>query len=101
MSRPRSQEVLVEGLPEVVLGEGEHAFRVIFNPKKFKNCHDIDILVRDTAGDTVDCRLERWGTKMKVEMNISAGNTEGVASVLLRNSGKYDDREIAWFWLVK
>lgn len=98
-SRLRSDELIVTELPEIVLGQGEHTFRVIFSPKKHKNCHDLEVKVLNPGSSLVPTRVERWGTKMKVFMTFPVDALEGVHQVVVEGPGL--DGPVAKFWYVR
>lgn len=95
--RPSLDELLVDELPEMLLGEGEHSFRLIFNPKKFKNCHNLDVTVLDPRSQPVPVRVERWGTKMRVFVDFGPSQDEGVCEVFVDGL----DVVVARFWFVR
>ncbi len=96
-------DVIVDGLPEVLLGGGEHSFRIIFDPKDYKNCHEFDARVLDAAGAYVPVRIERWGTKMRVHVSFPPEATEGVCDVVVEGMPPDPQRDsfVARFWFVR
>lgn len=92
--------VIVDELPEIVFGEGEHSFRLVFNPKEFKNCHNLQARVVDSQGGHVSTRLDRWGTKMRVHMVFSPQHVEGVCRVGVEGEG-LGHVVVARFWFVR
>jgi hypothetical protein len=80
-SEQHGELFMVEGLPEIVFGDEPRTFKVIFNPKKLRNCHNVALIVQDSAGEHLPLVVTRWGTKMSATVTPRSDTSEGVCVV--------------------
>lgn len=91
--------VFFEGLQEVMLGDGPHTFRVIFDPEKFKGQFETDIQVVNPSGDLLKISVERWGRKTKISFCLPPESPEGVFRVVVRSPKMVDKSRK--FWVIR
>ena len=90
--------VLIDGLPEIQFGSNPLRFRIVFDSRKYKNCHAITVQLTDSAGGQIPVDISRWGTKMNVEAKFDPMGVEGLIRVSV---GGPSFCEIAKCWFVR
>lgn len=94
-----ADDVYIESVPEIHLGAIPLQLRVIFNPKKFRNCHNIEIKAFDSSRRVIDMEVTRWGTKMRISLLFSDEHVDGIARIVVDDGGGPTD--ICRFWFVR
>lgn len=93
-------DIAIDGLPEIQFGSSPLVFKLTFDSRKFRNCHDLDVEVVDSSGAHVRHEVSRWGTKMRVTVHFDPLGAEGLARLLVCSSTS-SPVEVAKFWFVR
>jgi len=82
---------------------GEHSFKIILNPKIFKNSHDIDIKMFDPDSNPMIVDTRKWGRKVQFNFNIDKNVSNGVCIVRLHlmTDKKQELIETLHYWIIK
>ena len=79
--------------------KGKYSFQVVFDPKRFKNCHLAKIEIFDPNSNPIDVDVKKWGKKMSCSFNIGESISDGVCLVKVHVD---NDREhVTSFWVIK
>jgi len=81
----------------------EYSFKIVLNPKLFKNCHDVDVKILDANNDLMEVDVRRWGRKVNCTFVLNETIPDGVCVVRLRaaaDSGKNVVEKFS-FWVIK
>lgn len=92
-------DIVVDNLPDIHLGFDKLEVKLLFDPKKFKNCHNIDVRLVDSIGYLVPIEVYRWGTKMRVTASFSSRIAEGKITVVAEDDASCI--EVVKFWFVR
>lgn len=92
-------DVAIDGLPEIQFGSTPLAFKLTFDARKFRNCHELDVSIVDSSGVHVRHDVSRWGTKMRVTVHFDPQGAEGLVRLLVRSGA--GGCEVARFWFVR
>lgn len=92
-------DIVIDGLPEIQFGSSPLVFKLTFDSRKFRNCHDIDVAIVDSSGVGVRHEVSRWGTKMRVTAHFDPQGSEGLARLFVNSSTGVV--EVAKFWFVR
>jgi hypothetical protein len=97
------EKYVVYNLRETYAELGEFEFKVVLNPRFFKNSHDSDMTVVDSDGRLMVFELKKWGRKMNCRFTVNDETADGVAlaRVVLRDSrGNEIPVQLTW-WVIK
>ena len=91
------EKFVVYGLLDTYHSLGEYKFKIVLNPKHFKNSHDLDVQMNDSDGETLKFKMERWGRKMNVSFTLDDDVSDGITVImLLDKTGNVISRLSAW-----
>jgi hypothetical protein len=96
-------DIVIEDVPEIHLGYKVLKIKLTFNSDVHKNCHGFETVILDSSGKGVDHIINRWGSRMRVELMFREKNEEGVVQIFVKESNCEQQENIllSTFWFVK
>jgi hypothetical protein len=101
---PRSPDkFVVFNLRETYHELGEFEFKIVLNPRNFKNSHLSDLVVTDSSGQSMKYSIKKWGRKINCSFVIDQNSAEGRSHVKLslRDSKEQLVEGHLMFWVIK
>jgi hypothetical protein len=98
-----SDRFIVYGLRETYHLLGEYEFKVVLNPKYFKNSHACFMKLVDGSGMPMKYEITKWGRKINCKFALDDSVSDGVclASMdLVDSEGKPEQARVT-FWCIK
>lgn len=97
------QKYIVYGLRETYHELGEYEFKVVLNPKFFKNGHSSSVWMRDSDGKPMNFDVKNWGRKMNFRFSIDSSVSDGLAFVGIdvRNESGVSHQIRFSYWVIK
>lgn len=82
---------------------GIYEFKVVLNPKLFKNGHDSVVKMVDSDGRIMDFEVHKWGRKLNFKFTVDQDVSDGVSMVNIYVTDKKgkDHFERLTFWIIK
>jgi hypothetical protein len=98
-----AEKFVVYNLRETYHELGRYEFKIVLNPRFFKNSHESSLELVDSSGKPMQYELNRWGRKLNCSFVIDTEVADGVsrgALVLKTDSGQVHAGQIS-FWVIK
>ncbi len=97
------KKYVIYNLRETYHELGQFDFKIVLDPRFFKNGHLSDVTLIDSDGKKMDCHVEKWGRKINCGFVVSAKVPDGVATVnmTLRDDAGKELTTRAQFWVIK
>lgn len=94
---------VVYNLRETYHEVGEYEFKVVLNPKYFKNSHMSEVTIIDSDRKPIKFILKKWGRKINCTFTIDQNVPDGVSHVELIMKDDHDNvtNEYFRFWVIK
>lgn len=93
---------IVYNLRETYHELGEYEFKVVLNPRYFKNSHNSELIVFDSDRKVIRQETNKWGRKMNCKFRIGHDVSDGVAVVeLILRSERDEHPARLTFWVIK
>jgi hypothetical protein len=93
---------VVYNLRETYHELGEYEFKVVLNPRYFKNSHLSELVVFDSDRRVIQQEVNKWGRKMNCKFRIDKDVSDGVAVVELILKTERDSIPARLsFWVIK
>lgn len=82
---------------------GEHNFKIVLNPKVFKDSHDVAIEMFDPDSNPMKVNVRKWGRKMQFNFLIDEKVSNGVCIVKLNmvTDKNQELKETLHYWIIK
>lgn len=96
MATPRYQ---VYSLRETYPEFGEYTFKIVLNPKFYKNGHDVSVTLLDSDRKPMKFDVKTWGRKLNVTFTIDPNVADGVSTVRILTGNQEVGR--LGFWVIK
>lgn len=82
---------------------GKFDFKIVLDPRFFKNGHLSDVTLVDSDGKKIDCDVEKWGRKINCVFSVTDQVPDGVTTVnmILRDDGGKELTTRTQFWVIK
>jgi hypothetical protein len=97
------EKFVVYGLRDTYHELGRYEFKVVLNPRFFKNSHDCELELVDGAGKPMRYELNRWGRKLNCSFIFDSEVADGVSRAMMSlrsDSGQVHVGQIS-FWCIK
>lgn len=97
------EKFVVYNLRETYHELGSYEFKVVLNPKFFKNSHRSELTLVDSDGRPMRYEVKKWGRKINCAFTIDPSVADGVSQAYLKLLTEKDD-EVAGrliFWVIK
>ena len=95
-----NSDIVILGLNETYVECGKHSFKIILNPKKFKNGKGINIKIIGPEHEDVDVNVDVWGRKLNCDFKINEEMINGVCQVRIFDENKKINKLLS-FWVIK
>lgn len=79
---------------------GRHEFKIVLNPKKFKNYEGVTVKIIDSDGKNIPNEIKFWGVKINCVIDLDDNVADGVATVYLEAKDQ-KIHEMLTFWVIK
>lgn len=102
MAKSKSTFV-VYNLRETYHELGKYDFKIVLNPKFFKNGHPAEVQFFDSDRNKMKFKCEKWGRKINCSFVIDSTVADGVSFanlVLIDDEGTKHNERIT-FWVIK
>ena len=102
MAKPADKYV-VYNLRETYHELGEYEFKVVLNPRSFRNSHLSEMALVDSDGKPMRFELKKWGRKMNCSFHIDEKVADGiaVAKLSLKDERGTEVTGRVQFWVIK
>lgn len=99
----KNDSFVVYNLRETYHELGEYEFKIVLNPKFFKNGHDSTLLMIDSDGKKMRYSVETWGRKINCSFTIDDTVSDGVSIIdlIVKNSSGKEHKERLTYWIIK
>lgn len=101
---PRQIEKYVAyNLREIYHELGEYEFKIVLNPKLFKNSHESEMHLVDSDMKPMRYTVKKWGRKINCQFIIDGNVADGVSqiSILLKDVNDDVTPVRLKFWVIK
>lgn len=98
-----TKKFVVFNLREIYHLRGDYSFKIVLDPRHFKNAHNTKISCRDSDGKEMKFTFEPWGRKVNCKFRVDDSVSDGVSvvdMVLSDDSGK-SHKDRLTFWVIK
>lgn len=97
------EKFVVYGLRETYHELGTYEFKIVLNPRNFKNSHGSDITLVDSDAKPMKFIIKKWGRKISCTFTIDDSVADGVSVARLEMR---DEKEVVHagrlsFWVIK
>lgn len=103
MKRRFDGNILLVDLRETYHEIGNFSFKIVLNPKLFKNSHDSEVYAFDPENRDFNLNIEKWGRKINCSFTIDDSTPNGVCVIKLKliKDGGEEVEETFSFWVIK
>jgi hypothetical protein len=101
---PRNPEkFVVYNLRETYHELGQYEFKVVLNPKFFKNSHRSELILVDSDGKPMRFDVKKWGRKINCSFTIDPTVADGVSQAHLKLLTEKEELVAGrlTFWVIK
>lgn len=97
------QKFVVYNLKETYHELGQYEFKVVLDPRHFKNGHLSEVLLIDSDGRPMKYDVEKWGRKINCSFSLDKTVADGVSTVkmVLRDDEGHEMAARTSFWVIK
>lgn len=97
------KKFIVYNLREIYHELGSYEFKIVLDPRSFKNCHMSDVSCKDSDGKDMKMTHEKWGRKINCFFTIDGNVSDGVAVVdmKLKDDDGHEVSDRLTFWVIK
>lgn len=95
--------ILVRDLLDTYHELGECSFKIILNPKLFKNAHDIKVEMTDAENNKMPVEIRYWGRKINCTFHLTTSTPNGVNVTnisAVTDKGKTVKKKLH-YWVIK
>lgn len=98
-----AEKFVVYNLRETYHELGKYEFKVVLNPRFFKNSHESNLELVDSDGRLMRYELNRWGRKLNCSFVIDETVADGVsrAKLSLKDDNDNVHGGTISFWVIK
>lgn len=98
-----SSKFVIYNLRETYHELGDYGFKVVLDPKFFRNGHNSRVACVDSDGRTIPVDVKTWGRKVNCTFSIVPTVSDGVAVLTfdLEDDDGHRTQGRASFWVVK
>lgn len=97
------QKYVLYNLRETYHELGRYEFKIVLDPRTFKNAHLSEVAFRDSDGKTMKFDVQKWGRKINCTFIIDNSVPDGVSVVdmLLKDDDGHEHEGRTTFWVIK
>lgn len=97
------QKYVLYNLRETYHELGVYDFKIVLDPRFFKNAHLSEVIFTDSDGKLMKFEVEKWGRKINCEFVIDDSVSDGVSTVkmLLKDDEGHSHTSRTSFWVIK
>lgn len=97
------QKFVVYNLRETYHELGSFEFKVVLDPRYFKNGHLSEVSLVDSDGRSLKYNVQKWGRKINCSFSLDQAVADGISTVkmVLRDDEGHEMAARASFWVIK
>lgn len=97
------QKFVLYNLRETYHELGEYEFKVVLDPRSFKNGHLSEVTCVDSDGKPMRFEVQKWGRKINCKFVVDRTVSDGVSIVkmILRDDEGHEHSGRTSFWVIK
>lgn len=97
------QKFVLYNLRETYHELGNYEFKIVLDPRSFKNGHLSELLCLDSDGKPMKFEYEKWGRKINCKFLIDKSVADGVSTIKmnLKDDSGHQHEGRASFWIIK
>lgn len=97
------QKFVIYNLRETYHELGEYEFKVVLDPRSFRNGHFSELTCLDSDGKPMKFEVQKWGRKINCKFLIDKSVADGVANVRmdLKDDEGHQHPGRTSFWVIK
>jgi len=82
---------------------GEYEFKIVLDPKSFRNASLSEVSIKDSDGRGMKFSFEKWGRKINCKFLIDREVPDGVSTITmkLKDDAGHEYNGISRFWVIK
>ena len=98
-----AQKYVLYNLRETYHELGSYEFKVVLDPRSFKNGHFSDLTCVDSDGKPMRFEFQKWGRKINCKFIVDRTVADGVSTVrmILKDDEGHEHQARATFWVIK
>jgi len=99
----RAERFVVYNLRETYHELGKFEFKVVLDPRYFKNGHLSEVVLSDSDGKPMKYDVQKWGRKINCTFFLDKTVADGVSNIkmVLRDDEGYEMTARSSFWVIK
>jgi len=99
----QKEKFVLYNLRETYHELGEYEFKVVLDPRSFKNGHLSELTCVDSDGKPMNFEVQKWGRKINCKFIIDKSVSDGVSTVkmTLRDDEGHELAGRTSFWVIK